>query len=257
MNPPSSCFQAMPRPVEAIVVFAKAPEPGKVKTRLIGLLSPQQAADLHDACIEDMLHEFEWTESVRRELHVTGSKQPIHILLRDTGLTHKWKLERQRGRGLGARMRRAFERLFARGMQRVVIVGTDTPWMSNARVDRAFKHLKSVDAVLGPCEDGGYYLIGLRRTIPEIFNNIDWGTKKVLRQSIYALRQCGASYRLLPRDFDLDRPGDLRRALHIRRRISQNTITVGAWLKWFEKFRKSSRRRSQFRRNKTRRPGRA
>jgi hypothetical protein len=242
--------------MEAIVVFAKSPEPGKVKTRLIGMVTPEEAANLHEACVEDILGEFSWTPNLRRELHIAGPGETIHNLLRETGLTRKWKIETQRGRDLGARMRRAFERLFAHGMKRVVIAGTDTPWMGHARVESAFKHLKSVDAVLGPCEDGGYYLIGLRRRIPEIFNDIDWGTEKVFRQSIDALRQCGASYRLLPREFDLDRPGDLRRALQIRRRISRNAITVGAWLKWFEKFRRSSHRRPQVHRNKTRRPGR-
>jgi rSAM/selenodomain-associated transferase 1 len=114
----------------------------------------------------------------------------------------------QIGNDLGARLHHAFEETLKK-FDRVVIIGIDSPTLSPHLIEQAYQELENNDVVLGPAEDGGYYLIGLKFLIHEIFTMIDWGTANVLTQTQSALTRFAVC--LLPQNFDVDTPGDLVR----------------------------------------------
>lgn len=199
--------------------MAKLPRAGRVKTRLVGTLSTGEAAKLHLACLQDTLRMAETFGDAERWLLLAAGSVSTQRFARRLGLGRQWRVGTQ-GRGsLGARLARAFRRGFREGAERIVAVGSDSPWMGVQRLRAAFRALVDADVVLGPAADGGYYLVGARRFLPELFEGIPWGSERVLAATLRALRGRRASWRLLPRDFDLDRPADLRRAerlLHAR-----------------------------------------
>ena len=214
----------------ALLVFAKVPEPGRVKTRLVPQLTPQQAAEIHRACLEDTVRAAGAVPGARPWLMVAPSKEPPQRLSAALNLGRGWRVEPQRGRHLGERLQHAFAQRFREGASKVLVVGTDTPWMGRERLARAIAWLDRAPAVLGPCDDGGYYLAGARRLVPQIFRGIPWGTSRVLEATLRALELAGAKYLLLPRDFDLDRPEDLGRAVELLRRQPQRASSLARCL---------------------------
>lgn len=218
-----------PFPQKAVLVFAKPPRPGHVKTRLRGLLTAQEAAEVHLACVMDTAAMVASVGGYRKWLLAAGRLDAAQNLAQLANLSSRWRLGAQVGRDLGARLESAFRSHFLAGVQKVVVVGTDTPWMGPQRIVRAFQLLDAADVVIGPTEDGGYYLVGARRLVPEMFRRIRWGTADVFEQTVAALRKAKASYRLLRRDFDLDRPEDLHRVARLLRR---RTIRAPALKRW-------------------------
>lgn len=211
-------------------MFAKPPRPGHVKTRLRGLLTAQEAAEVHLACVKDTAAMVASVGGYRKWLLVAGRINAAQRLAQQAKLSSRWRLGVQTGRDLGARLEHAFRAHFEAGGKKVVVVGTDTPWMGPQRIVRAFQLLDAADVVIGPTEDGGYYLIGARRLVPEVFHGIRWGTESVFAQTLAALRRAKASYRLLRRDFDLDRPEDLRRAAQLLRHRKIRSPALKRWI---------------------------
>ncbi len=243
----------------AVVVFAKVPEPGRVKTRLLSRLTPQQAAQVHRVCLEDTVRQVIRVRGGQKCLRVAAGPDQARELAAALRLDRRWQVGVQHGRNLGARLHEAFASFFRAGCARVVIVGSDTPWMGTERILLALRLLNAADVVLGPSADGGYYLVGARRLVPQMFRGIPWGTSKVLERTIRALELASASHRLLPRDFDLDRPEDLTRAAELLR---GSRIRAPALARLLERLKpdlvsRSSRRPAPARRSKTPRPGRA
>ena len=170
-------------PHAALVIFAKAPIPGEVNTRLCPPLTPDEAATLHGSFVLDMLE--------RTKVAVAKLKLPIDRYLAcapsSTLVFFKIMEERQGvalinqiGDDLGARINQAFETMFSRGYTRVLIVGTDVPTLPLDHYKQALALLETNDLVLGPALDGGYYLIGLKRMVPDLFVGIPWSTERVL-----------------------------------------------------------------------------
>jgi len=191
-----------------LIVFTRYPEPGKSKTRLIPALGPEGAADLHRQMCE---HTLSWARRMQ-----SGSEVSVEIYIDGEGqdLFRKWLgddvLYRPQGKGsLGARMNRAFQDSFHAGMAKVIIVGTDCPGISEGPVQEAFLALEENDLVLGPANDGGYYLIGLRRPAEDLFKGIPWGTEKVLARTLEVAQRLGLRTFLLGPLGDVDRPEDL------------------------------------------------
>lgn len=240
----------------AILVFAKPPRPGKVKTRLLPALSPAKAADIHRACLADTVRVVAELNSAERWLLVAGSAAAARRLARRLRAGRGWRVAGQ-GRGdLGARLSRWFRRMTAGGPRQVLAVGADSPWIGAPRLRRALAILKRKDVVLGPAADGGYYLIGARRWLPILFRGVEWGTGSVLRQTRRQLTRAGLRAGVLSRDFDLDRPADLCRAARLLRRGPQRAPELARALKELGYLSGSSRHREQDRRRKTRPPGR-
>ena len=193
----------------AVVVFAKAPRAGAVKTRLCPPLSPAAAARLYRCFLLDTLDRVQAVGSItpvvayapRRARGFFAATRPGMLLLP------------QGGGDLGARMARVVERLLARGFAAVVILGADSPTLPLSHLRAAIRLLDSAtaDGVIGPSEDGGYYLIGLRGPCPVLFAGVSWGTGRVLAQTLAKARRAGRRLRLLPRWYDVDTVADLRR----------------------------------------------
>ena len=243
----------------AVVIFAKVPAPGRVKTRLLGQLTAQQAAAIHRACLKDTAREVARLPGCRKCLRVAAGLDPARELAAALELDQTWQVGVQRGRDLGARLHDAFASLLRAGYGRVVIVGTDTPWMGRERILLALDWLNTADVVLGPAADGGYYLVGARRLVPQMFRGIPWSTSRVVGLTVGALERARVSYRLLPRDFDLDRQEDLARAAGLLRADQTRAPALARLLKrlkW-DSLSGSSRRPAPARRSKTRRPGQA
>lgn len=219
----------MPRD-SALVVFAKPPVAGRVKTRLLGALSPSQAATVHRACLQDTLALLAGVPACSRWLMVAGSDHEAHALGREMKLGAGWNVCAQFGRDLGARLERAMGRLFAAGMRRVVVVGTDAPWIGPQKLRQALRWLEADDVVIGPAADGGYYLVGARRPVGEMFRGIPWGSSQVMAATRRTLEKSRIRFRLLRHDFDLDRPADLARATEMLRGSPQRAPALAAWL---------------------------
>ena len=153
----------------ALIVFAKAPVPGRVKTRLTPPLAPEDAAALYAAFLHDSLDAYTapdaFGEAVAVRLYLAGNEEAPNVAR--PGLS----VHRQRGEGLGARMQRSFVETFAAGFGRAVIVGTDHPTLPLAFLDEAFRALREpLTAVIGPSDDGGYYALGLNDLVPGLFD---------------------------------------------------------------------------------------
>ena len=173
-----------------IIVFARAPRAGRVKTRLIPLLGDQGAARLH-------------ARLLRRALTTA--------LEADLGPVELWTLRRQRGADLGARMYHAFARSLRRA-ERVVLIGSDCPVLRGRDLRKAARWLAGgADAVFAPAEDGGYALVALRRVSPRLFRGVEWGGAQVMAQTRARLAALGWRWRELPLVWDVDRPEDYRR----------------------------------------------
>jgi rSAM/selenodomain-associated transferase 1 len=192
----------MPSTDSLIIVFARAPVAGPVKTRLIPRLGAEGAARLQRRLIRAALRTAGAVGPV--ELHVTR----LHTWLRGLGVP----LRRQRGRDLGERMYRALS-----GPRLTVLIGSDAPALRAADLRRALRWLRGgTDVVLAPAEDGGYALIAARRIDARVFEGIRWGGDDVLARTLDNLRRCGLRHRLLRVVWDVDRPADFDRFRTLR-----------------------------------------
>ena len=191
-----------------IVVFAKAPRPGRVKTRLIPLLGAVGAAALHARLVERTLETARESTVGALELHGAPADDDD---LRRCAERFDAQLVEQAPGDLGERMCSAFERVL-RTSSSAILIGTDCPALTPIHLREAALALKSGhDAVLTPVEDGGYALIGLRRSDARVFEGIAWGTGGVTAATRTRLRALGWRWLELDMLWDVDRPADYQR----------------------------------------------
>ncbi|HBE17995.1 MAG TPA: hypothetical protein DEG17_15005 [Cyanobacteria bacterium UBA11149] len=193
---------------ESLIIFTRYPQPGKTKTRLIPILGAEGAANCQRKMTEYTLAEAKSllaNHPLLLEIHFAGGNLDLMETWLGRDITY-----RPQGEGdLGKRMMSAFEISFAAGMSGVIIIGTDCPGLNAKLMDEAFQLLSHQDLVLGPAADGGYYLIGLHRLIPELFVGIDWGTSQVRQQTVEIAAKLNLQIAYLPILNDIDRPEDL------------------------------------------------
>jgi len=192
-------------PSPAVAIFARAPSSGKAKTRLIPLLGGQGAAEFHAALIQDTLRKVDALAG-RASLYffLDGRKFPVP--------GSRYKLLHQRGADLGARLENAFRRLL-RHHPYVVVMGTDSPLLPARVLREALNELRVCDSVLGPCLDGGYYLIGLRQFARGLLASVRWGTSLAFRDTLRNLLRGGYSCSILEPWGDVDVPADVWRLI--------------------------------------------
>jgi hypothetical protein len=194
-----------------LITFARAPSPGAVKTRLIPLLGAEAAAALHARLVEKTLETARTASFARVELH--GTPDIDDAFFRSCASRSGAVLVAQAGGDLGARMFAALHSALARH-PRALLVGSDCPVLSARHLRDADRALcDGNDAVLVPCEDGGYALIGLRRVDPRLFEGVAWGGESVMEETRSRLRRLGWSWRELETLWDVDRPQDYERLL--------------------------------------------
>ena len=198
-------------PAARILIFAKAPLPGQVKTRLLPLLGKRAATRLHSDMVQQTVQRVQacalapvqlWCAPTIDAPLFDNLKKTLHV-----------ELHQQHGMDLGARMLHAFG-VALQCAEGALVIGTDWPMLEPAMLATTLQRLQQGDdAVLGPAEDGGYVLLGLRRVDPHLFTEIDWGSAKVLTQTRARLRELKWRCSELPVSWDLDRPADFERAL--------------------------------------------
>ncbi len=194
--------------VERLIIFARYPEPGKVKTRLIPSLGALGAAQFYRQMAEQTLaqaRQLQGQRSLQVDVRFVGGS---YELMQDW-LGRVLSYTPQGDGDLGARMERSLQSAFDAGIQRVIIIGTDCPDLDVQIMEQAFQSLEQHDLVLGPAQDGGYYLIGLRQPVPELFTGIAWSTSVVLQQTVEIAQELGLAIAYLPTLSDIDRPEDL------------------------------------------------
>ena len=164
----------------ALILFVKTPIPGFSKTRLSKAISAEKAAEFYSASLKDVYHtmqdgsQFDLFVAIAPEKY---NKKNFPLTLKSG--TYFF----QEGEDLGIRMRKAIQFVFGKGYEKAAIIGSDFPNISENIIQTAFVNLNNYDCVLGPAEDGGYYLIALNKLIDTIFEGIDWSTAKVYNQT--------------------------------------------------------------------------
>jgi rSAM/selenodomain-associated transferase 1 len=194
----------------AVAIMAKQPVAGSVKTRLCPPLTPEEAASLYRCFLLDKLDQVRRLRTVSPWLAYTP-QEADGFFRRLAG--EGFCLTPQEGRDLGQRLARLSEQLLAAGHPAVVIIDSDTPSLPDSLLADAIEQLGDprTDAVLGPAEDGGYYLVGLRRPAPALFDGVAWSTPAVLSETLARAAAQGLRVRLLSPWFDVDTGDDLER----------------------------------------------
>jgi len=192
----------------ALIVFVKAPIRGRVKTRLEPHLSQEGILRLYRSFLRMIADRCSSIKGVDRFLGCTPTKD--HPYLSRLAGQYGYGRFDQRGRSLGERLINAFRDHLAMGYGKIVIIGSDSPTIPVGYIREAFHILDRREFVLGPCNDGGYYLVGARRLYERVFRGIPWDTSEVLNKTLDKLNSRDIDYFLLPFWYDVDRIEDLR-----------------------------------------------
>lgn len=196
----------------ALVIFAKAPVPGQVKTRLCPLLTPDEAATLHGSFVLDTLERTKTAVGKLKldmDRYLACAPSSGHVFFKIMEERQGVKLIDQVGDDLGRRMHHVVETMFSRGYRRTIMIGTDVPTVPLEYFRQALTLLETHDLTIGPALDGGYYLIGMNKPVPELFVDIPWSTDQVLRLTQEKADVLGLKPALLERWRDVDTLDDL------------------------------------------------
>lgn len=189
----------------AAVIFAKFPEAGKVKTRLIGTVSAETAAALHAICLQ---HVIEIAAGIDG-LDVWVATTPPDAEFSEFLLPGVQTIDQADG-DLGQRLADATSSIFQLGYRNVILLGSDCATLTQGDLRKGLAALSAVDVVIGPAQDGGYYLLGMTRYEASLFESIDWSTERVCAQTIERVRAADMQHELLREQRDLDDAADLR-----------------------------------------------
>ncbi len=197
----------------ALVIFAKAPIPGQVKTRLCPPLTPDEAATLHGSFVLDTLERTKAAAAKFKlpiDRYMACAPSSTHVFFKIMEERQGVRLIDQVGEDIGARMHQTFATLFTKGYRQVIMVGTDVPSLPLSQYKQTCTLLASHDLVLGPALDGGYYLIGLKQPTPSLFADIPWSTEHVLARTKEQAETLGLTLATIDPWRDVDTAEDLR-----------------------------------------------
>ncbi|RII26362.1 MAG: hypothetical protein CXR31_11775 [Geobacter sp.] len=195
---------------QALIIFAKRPVPGQVKTRLIPHLAADEAARFYECMLRDTISRTSRLAGIDRLIFFMEEPEAVGYFHR---LAPGIPLFPQQGEDLGERMANAFRSAFSCGYREVVIIGSDSPDLPLPCMESAFVRLVTgeAEAVFGPSDDGGYYLVALNKMHAELFSGIEWSRSDVLAKSLVKVAEAGIRAALLPGWYDVDRIEDLKR----------------------------------------------
>ncbi|HZD56898.1 MAG TPA: TIGR04282 family arsenosugar biosynthesis glycosyltransferase [Anaerolineales bacterium] len=200
----------IPRLPNALLVMAKRPAPRRTKTRLTPPLSPLQAATLYECFLKDTLDLVREIPSVQPVIAYLPAQEKAYF----RGLAPDFELLLQTGSDLGSRLDKALTQYLARGYGRVVIMNSDGPTLPPRYLEMAFETLAAdTDVVLGPCDDGGYYLIGLKQPAPRLLREVRMSTAHVTADTLDLAAEMGLQTTLLPCWYDVDDLDSLARLI--------------------------------------------
>lgn len=187
----------------SLIIFAKNPIPGKVKTRLAATIGVDEALSVYKRLL---LHTHSITEGIDccKLVYYSGYTE------KNDCWSSGYEQEVQQGADLGERMMSAFDDVFKTGTTKAVIIGTDCPGLKTTIIQEAFDKLQVYDVVIGPAADGGYYLLGTKKLYRQFFSNIQWSTDTVLKATVALCKQLKLHYYLLPVLNDIDEEKDLQ-----------------------------------------------
>ncbi|MEO6130325.1 MAG: TIGR04282 family arsenosugar biosynthesis glycosyltransferase [Saprospiraceae bacterium] len=189
---------------EALIIFAKNPEAGNVKTRLAASIGNEAALSVYQKLLS-------YTASITKELPIEKIIfYSDHVIQHDIWDNKHFSKQVQAGSDLGERMTNAFADTFQKGYSKSVIIGTDCPELNAGIIIKAFAYLDLYDVVIGPAEDGGYYLVGMKQLHAQVFENINWSTNTVLDETRMRCDALQLNYSLLPVLRDIDTIEDLK-----------------------------------------------
>ncbi len=191
---------------ESVIIFAKFPEEGKVKTRLAKTIGYEKATTIYKELAEHSFTEVKKLNTVSRYLFFKNESNREKIS-KWVGLGFSFYL--QSNGNLGEKMKNAFSKVFTKGSNKTIIIGSDLPDISKSLISKAFKDLDNNDIIIGPSKDGGYYLLGMNKFYPELFDNISWSTELVLKQTIAKVRSLSLKFTLLKELNDIDTIEDI------------------------------------------------
>jgi len=187
----------------ALIIFVRNPVPGKVKTRISEKLGDTMALAIYRELLE---HTQAITKNLRADKFVFYSNYTEAGDVWNDGLYFKLL---QTGDTLGNKMKDAFSCIFGKGYKKVVIIGSDCFELTKEIIEKAFEALHEKDVVIGPAKDGGYYLLGMKKMIPEIFDNKVWSSSSVYKNTIADFEKAGNRYAILPMLNDVDTAEDV------------------------------------------------
>lgn len=185
-----------------LIIFTKNEVYGKVKTRLAATTSNDKALSVYKTLV-DHTHRITRVLPVEKKLYYSD-----YIEQNDAWENDVFEKNIQRGIDLGMRMYTAFEEVFKEGYEDAAIIGTDCMELSSGTIMRAFEYLIFFDVVIGPAKDGGYYLLAIKGAHREMFENINWSSENVLKQTLNICEEQGLSVQLLEELSDIDNEAD-------------------------------------------------
>ncbi len=188
---------------EALLIFTKNPVPGKVKTRLAITVGNDVAFSVYQQLVK---HTLVITSGLPVDKFVFYSDE---VEQEDVWNKKHYLKQLQQGNNLGERMNNAFASTFKKGVNKVVVIGTDCPGLDAGIIMNAFAYLDKYNVVIGPAADGGYYLLGMKQHHPQLFENIAWSTNIVFEETISKCVASHLDYWLLPVLNDIDEEKDL------------------------------------------------
>jgi uncharacterized protein len=191
----------------ALIIFAKAPVAGQVKTRLIPAIGQARATSLYKELLSKTLDIVGEVSFIEKQLWISGDMN--HSYITHLKSKHDLQLFQQKGNDLGERMSNAFASVLTTHSY-AILIGSDCPSLLSSDLESGMKYLKNkMDVVLGPAEDGGYYLIGLKENKSELFADINWGEETVFSETRDRIKKMNLNLGLLDKRADIDRVSDL------------------------------------------------
>ncbi len=187
---------------EALIIFVRNPVLGKVKTRLAAVIGNEKALQVYK-------HLLQHTHFITKHLSVTKFVYYADVIDQND-LWNGFEKRMQKGNELGERMQHAFRELFAKGFSRVCIIGSDCYELTQAIITVAFEKLHEKDIVIGPVADGGYYILGSIKMIPQLFANKQWSSDTVFSDTVKDVKKLNLTLHILPLLNDIDEEKDLQ-----------------------------------------------
>src|SRR5262245_29890115 len=198
---------------DRLIVFVKAPRPGAVKTRLAEAIGMKAADAAYRHLVETLLNRLQGMDGIELCFTPDDSASEVQHWLKEA-----WTCKPQGDGDLGQRLQSAFERAFQSGAKRVAIIGSDCPAVGIEDIREAWRALQAHDVVLGPAIDGGYWLIGLRRSQPDLFRGIPWSTQDVFAETMRRVQHAGLRVQWLRELADVDTDREWRAFLAAQKR---------------------------------------